>query len=108
LKAFAANYLSTNHRDDRSGGCPLAALGSELVRADESTRAVATEALLQLVDGIGRQFDKMRPDAAKRRAMVALSTMVGALTLARIVTDPKLSAVLLREAAKHVAASYGA
>lgn len=102
VEALAANYLSKTHRDDRSGGCPLAALGSELVRADENTRSVLTEGLLKYADLIASQLEGMRPDDAKRRALAALSTMVGALILARIVTDPKLSAVLLREAEKHV------
>jgi TetR/AcrR family transcriptional repressor of nem operon len=102
LQAFAANYLSADHRDNRSGGCALAALGSELVRADEKTRAAATEGLLKLVELIARQFGGMSPDAARRRALVALATLVGALTLARMVTDPKLSTAILREAAKHV------
>lgn len=104
FKAFVANYLSTDHRDDQSEGCALAALGSELVRADEATRKAATEGLLKLVDFIAEQFEGVRADVAKRRALVALSTLVGALTLARIVTDPKLSTVLLREAAKQLAA----
>lgn len=105
LEAIAAAYRSANHRDDRSRGCPFAALGSELVRADENTRAVATEGLLKIVDLIARQLGGMRPDVAKRRALVAFSTMVGALTLARMVTDPKLSTLLLRDAAKHVGAA---
>jgi TetR/AcrR family transcriptional repressor of nem operon len=102
LEAFAANYLSKRHRDDRSGGCPFAALGSELVRADENTRTVVTEGLLKYVDLIASQLEGMRPDAAKRRALAAVSMMVGALILARIVIDPKLSAALLREAEKHI------
>ena len=102
LEALAADYLSKRHRDDRSGGCPLAALGSELVRADEKTRMVVTEGLLKYADLIASQLDGMRPDAKKRRALAAVSTMVGALILARIVTDPKLSAALLREAEKHI------
>ena len=102
LHAFAASYLSPDHRDDRSGGCPLAALGSELVRADEKTRTAATEGVLNLVGLIAQQFGGMSPDVAQRRALVALATLVGALTLARMVTDPKLSTAILREAAKHV------
>jgi len=41
-----------------------------------------------LRDAIAGQFSELRPDAAKRRALVTLSTMVGAMTLARMVTDP--------------------
>jgi len=48
LKTIASTYLSAAHRDDPSDGCPLAALGSEMARADEATRAAATEAFLKL------------------------------------------------------------
>jgi TetR/AcrR family transcriptional repressor of nem operon len=46
------------------------------------------------------QFGKMPPAVATRRALVAVSTMIGALTMSRIVTDPKLSAEILKEAKK--------
>lgn len=101
-EAFAESYLSEGHRDDPSAGCLLAALGSELARADEKTRAVVTEGLAKLADHIASQCRGMRRDVARRRALLALSTLVGALTLARMVTDPKLSRALLLEAAKHV------
>src|SRR5690349_6944116 len=50
LDAFVAKYLSEDHRDDQRGGCPFAALGSELARSDKDTRAVVTEGLSKLVD----------------------------------------------------------
>jgi TetR/AcrR family transcriptional repressor of nem operon len=71
LKARVAKYLSPAHRDDPSRGCPLAALGSEIARSDEKTRAAATQAFLRLVGVIESQFGKTRPDVAKRRALVA-------------------------------------
>src|SRR6266852_3201739 len=46
LEAVVAKYLSTAHRDDPSHGCPLAALGSEIARCDEKTRAASTEGFL--------------------------------------------------------------
>jgi TetR/AcrR family transcriptional repressor of nem operon len=103
LEAVAASYLSTDHRDDSSGGCPFGALGSELARSDDSTRAAATAGFLKLVDIVAGQFSGTRPDVAKSRALVALSTMIGALTMSRIVTDPKLSAAILRQTEKHLA-----
>ena len=103
LEAIVADYLSEGHRDDRAGGCPFASLGSELARSSDNTRAVATEGLLKMVDIIAAQFRELRPDVARRRALVMLSTMVGAVTLARMVTDSKLSTTILREAAKDVA-----
>ena len=104
LEAAAARYLSKDHRDGQSKGCPFASLGSELARADEETRAVATKGLLKVVDTLARHFMGMRPDVAKRQALVALSTMVGALTLSRMMTQTELADLLLQDAAKHVSA----
>ena len=102
LKAIVESYLSAAHRDEPADGCPVAALGSEIARSDERTRAAATQALLKFVEIIASQFGKTRPDVARRRALVAAATMIGALTMSRIVTDSELSAGILREAAKHL------
>ena len=96
----AATYLSTRHRDNPADGCPLSAIGSELGRSDEKTRAVATDGFLKLVEIMAGQFGKIPPGAARRRALVAVSTMIGALTMSRIVTDPDLSEEILRLAEK--------
>ena len=102
LKARVAKYLSPAHRDDPAAGCPLAALGSEIARCDEKTRAAATQAFLELVNIIAAESGKTRPDVARRRALVAAATMIGAVTMSRIVTDPELSASILREAEKQL------
>src|SRR5258708_2479999 len=102
FEALVAKYLSTAHRDEPSHGCPLAALGSEIARCDEKTRAAATDGFLRLVDIIGRQFGRTTPDAVRRRALAVASTMIGALTMARIATDPELSAEILHEVGKYL------
>jgi TetR/AcrR family transcriptional regulator, transcriptional repressor for nem operon len=78
------------------------ALGSELVRSDDTTRSIATDGFLKLVDIIAAQFNRTRPDVAKARALVALSTMIGAVTISRMLTDPKLSATILQQTKKHL------
>jgi TetR/AcrR family transcriptional repressor of nem operon len=42
---------------------------------------------------------------ARRRALVAAATMIGAVTMSRLVTDPELSAEILREAEKSLMAA---
>jgi TetR/AcrR family transcriptional regulator, transcriptional repressor for nem operon len=98
LKTVAAQYLSTEHRDHPGDGCPLAALGSELARADAEIRNVATAGFLRLVDILAEQFDETDPSEGKKKAIVAAVTMIGALTMSRIVTDAALSKSLLRSA----------
>jgi TetR/AcrR family transcriptional repressor of nem operon len=108
LNARVAKYLSAAHRDDPSAGCPLAAMGSELARADEKTRAAATQAFLELVEIVAAASGNTRPDVARRRALVAAATMIGALTMSRIVTDSELSAGILREAKKQLVNGFTA
>lgn len=93
-------YLSDWHRDHPGEGCPLSAIGSELARTDDKTRALATDGFRKLVDLIADRSDKPASAAARARALVAVSTMIGALTMARVVDDPKLSAEILKEARK--------
>jgi hypothetical protein len=54
------------------------------------------------VNIIAAESGKTRPDVARRRAWVAAATMIGALTVSRIVTDSELSASILREAKKQL------
>jgi TetR/AcrR family transcriptional repressor of nem operon len=102
IEALVASYLSTRHRDKPGMGCPISAQGSELARSAGGTRMAATHGILKLVDLLAKQFENLPPDAAKEQALVAFSTMVGALTLSRIVTDPELSITLLEQAERHL------
>ena len=49
--------------------------------------------------------EKSKSDDAKRRAVAVVSTMIGAVTMARIVTDPELLAEILWEAEKSLMAA---
>jgi TetR/AcrR family transcriptional repressor of nem operon len=105
LEAAVADYLSTEHRDNPRDGCPLAALGSEMARADPQTRAAATAGFLKLVDALAGGFDEGTPDEARRRALVAALTLIGALTVSRVVTDQALSDAILRNAEDSITGS---
>lgn len=105
LKAVTAKYLSIEHRDHPREGCPLAALGSELARADAETRIAATAGFLRLVDIIASQLDRTQSAEAKKRAIVAAATMIGALIMSRIVTDEAISKTLLRNAEESLMSS---
>ena len=97
INAAVAGYLSTRHRDTPGSGCPFSTIGSELARTDEKTRQVATAAFERLV---GLLAGNSKEKDARRRALVAASTMIGAVTMSRVVTDPGLSAEILRAAEK--------
>ncbi len=102
LSTAVASYLCAAHRDNPRDGCPFASLGAELARADAKTRAAATEGFLKYVDVLARHCGTLRSDQARKRAMVAAATMIGALTMARVVNDPELSDSILKNSADSI------
>lgn len=97
LDAILADYLSADHRDDPAGMCPFAALGGEIARGSDTVRDAATDGFRKLVDVLAAELDERDPAAARGRALAALCTMVGAMTMSRMVSDPALSDEILRE-----------
>ena len=94
----STGYLDSHHRDHPESGCPLSAIGAELARCDDATRSVATKGFSELVELLAKHFGAEAKPESRQRAIVAVSTMIGALTMARAVNDQKLSAEILREA----------
>jgi TetR/AcrR family transcriptional regulator, transcriptional repressor for nem operon len=100
LKAAVDGYLSTSHRDSPTPICPFAALGSEMARSRKVTKAAATEVLEKLF--VTLAGDAPDREEARGDAIVALSMMIGAMTLARIVADSDLSSEILDRAKEHL------
>jgi TetR/AcrR family transcriptional repressor of nem operon len=90
-------YLSKRHRDDSEEACPLASLGSELRRAENRTRRVASKAVEQIVSIIEAHLTGLSPKDGRSCAHAIVAAMVGGMMLSRIVTDRKLSDSFLRD-----------
>jgi TetR/AcrR family transcriptional repressor of nem operon len=91
LPLLVDRYVSRSHRDRPRTGCPLAALGSELARRDRRTRLAAMAGFLQLSRLIASHLDTVPFRKRAERSMAIVSAMVGAVTLARIVPDSRIS-----------------
>jgi AcrR family transcriptional regulator len=100
LEAMMRAYLSKEHVDGIEAGCATAALVSEMPRQTPAIRRAATRRIKEMIDTIARQSPDWGQPRAHENALVAMAIMVGALTLARAVDDPKLSDAV-REAALH-------
>jgi len=98
FSALAKSYLSRAHRDSRATGCAIAALASDVARSESGAREVMEDHVEQFID----EFEDALGD--QEAAMVAISTMVGALILSRVVTDPKRSDAILKSARSYVLA----
>jgi TetR/AcrR family transcriptional regulator, transcriptional repressor for nem operon len=88
------DYLNEAHRDDPGTGCAFSALAGEMARSNKRTRALATEQIrndIQLVAGLLPGEDK-----ARSKAILTFSALVGAMVLARAVSDEALSLEILK------------
>lgn len=95
-------YLSEAHIAAKAEGCPLAAMVSELDQ-------IQADGPLPMVDAYLARFSRemARLGADKEKVLALYALMLGALTLARTVTDPKLKENLIAQslqAAKSFAA----
>lgn len=87
-------YLSEGHRDRPGSGCAIAALAADTARAGERPRAALTERIRGAIAILAEMTEGEAP-AARADAILTLSSLVGALQLARVVSDETLSAEIL-------------
>ena len=102
LGAVIAFYLSAGHREEKLDGCPVVALGSDAARQGAGVKAAFEDGIKAYLDILGRLLPKTDGEDSNRKAMVVLSTMVGAMTLSRAVNDPDLAQAFQNAAVEHV------
>jgi TetR/AcrR family transcriptional regulator, transcriptional repressor for nem operon len=96
LRAYIDFYLSRQHRDARDTGCPLPSLSADLPRLGVAARQQFAAGIAGLTAAIGGLLSALgRPDGGML-ASSALAEMVGALSLARSVADPRQSDAILK------------
>jgi TetR/AcrR family transcriptional repressor of nem operon len=94
------DYVSDVHRKNPGSGCAFSALAPEIARSDKLTRALTSEQVkndLEMI--VGLLPGKDRP-AARSRAILTFSALVGAMALARAVSDEALSREILKAVAQ--------
>ena len=95
-------YLSPEHCDHLGTGCPVAALAPEIARAKLSLRKkIATR-----IEGLTNQWVTLMPGATaverEQNFYVILSAMAGAVTLARLLTEPAARQKVLASVQDHL------
>lgn len=93
---FVDQYLSERHRDDRGNGCLMAALAGEIAR-EPAAQGAFTRHVKSMVERLTEPLAKAKKKNARRVAIHTLSSIVGAIVLARAVDDPELSKDILSE-----------
>jgi TetR/AcrR family transcriptional repressor of nem operon len=93
---FADGYLAVKHRDNRATSCMFSSLGTEAARGSTELRHNMTEAVRRRIDHLRTEAAGDTPQEKRRAAIAAWSAMVGAMVLARLVDDEKLSEEILK------------
>jgi TetR/AcrR family transcriptional repressor of nem operon len=104
LAKFVERYLSSEHRDDRAGGCTVASLASDAARGNKEIQAGFGLGIEEELNIFASHFaqngskDQGSAFSARERAIQLLSQLVGAVILARAVAqgNPPLSDQILQ------------
>jgi len=91
LRAFVDAYLSDAHVEAPEAGCTLAALGTETPRQPPEVRQVCSRRLKDMVDLVERQLPDWGAPGQHDKALAILSCMVGAMVIARVSGDKRVS-----------------
>jgi TetR/AcrR family transcriptional regulator, transcriptional repressor for nem operon len=94
------DYLDQAHRDNPGTGCAFSALAPEIARSDKRTRALTSEQVRKDLELIAALLPGQDKRAARSRAILTFSALVGAMSLARAVSDDALSHEILKTVAK--------
>jgi TetR/AcrR family transcriptional repressor of nem operon len=99
------NYLSEAHRNDPGTGCPVSALAPDLARSDKSTRALVTRKIgdnIKVLETLIRDRKEKDKGTTRSQAILAYCALVGAMGMARAVSDKQLSREILKVVAQRL------
>jgi TetR/AcrR family transcriptional regulator, transcriptional repressor for nem operon len=89
------NYLTEAHRDAPGTGCAMGALLGDMTRGSKSARALYTERVKRSLAFFSALLPSSQRSDKRRRVLLILSALLGALNLSRAVSDPNLSREIL-------------
>src|SRR6516162_7017386 len=105
-KELVRLYLSPEHCDHPDSGCPVAALAPEMARAKLGVRKRISGLMKERMERWVEFMPGASPAERERNFFVTLSTMAGAVSVARILTDPADKQRLLASVRDHLLHSF--
>ena len=107
MAAVIDAYLSISHRDNLGTSCAVTTLAGDVARSHPRARAAYTDQVRIYIDMLMRLLPQGSSDRSRATAITALSTLVGAVSIARAVNDEALSREILASAASELKAQLG-
>jgi len=102
-ESLVDDYLSEAHRNHPGTGCPVGALTGDIARSDKRTRAVVSRQIrenIELLATLIRGGNKKDKGTARSQAVLTYCALVGAIGVARAVSDAQLSHEILKTVAQ--------
>ncbi len=107
LRAFVDVYVSRAHRDTRTAGCPLPFLSGDANRLPVGAHERLANGISGMRALVARQLARLHHADADALASSCVAEVVGAITLARAMTDRTASDQLLRHCRESLYARLG-
>ncbi len=104
LAAVIDAYLSTTHRDNLASSCAVTTLAADVARSNPRARAAYTSQVGVYIEMLERLLPPGPNHGMRATAIAVLSTLVGAVSMARAVDDDALSREILASAASELKA----
>lgn len=104
VKSIVNSYLSPAHRDHPSTGCAIPSLAAEAARAEPAVKSIMADQLRAAVSTMEAAYAGGEAGSANadQFAVTALATMIGAMTISRVLGDGPQSDQVLALARKSV------
>ena len=99
LAQIIDGYVSKAHRDNPQVGCAVAALSADVSRCGSRARQAYGRQVRRYIDRLVVLIRRAEPDANRDEAILILSALVGAVSMARAVDDAELSEEILTRTA---------
>jgi TetR/AcrR family transcriptional repressor of nem operon len=100
-------YLSLAHRDGLATSCAVTSMANDVARSSARARAAYTKQVGIYLELLAKLIAADKRKSRRAKAITALATLVGAVSMARAVNDEKLSRELLKSAADELKAQLG-
>jgi TetR/AcrR family transcriptional repressor of nem operon len=96
LASYVELYLSEYHCANPGDGCAMSALAGDMARAGPAARALYANHVRKMADYLSSKMSPDVPETERRaNALYIVSTLVGALSVARATGDTELASEIL-------------
>ena len=96
LARFVRTYLGAAHRDSRSSGCSISALSADVARKGGDLQTLFRDQIERNIGMLSEALEGIPPGQRRDQSLLLLSALYGALSMARVAGDSRLSQEILR------------